>query len=143
MAERSGGRSTAALLVSSLPRAPSSARRARRAVCAVLQDRLAAEALDTVLLLTTELVSNATSYAAAPIELTVALSAEGTVRVEVADASARAPEPLDVPADAENGRGLLLVGALADAWGTEPTPPQGKVVWFALRTRQPVSTSPR
>jgi anti-sigma regulatory factor (Ser/Thr protein kinase) len=31
--------------------------------------------------------------------------------------------------DAESGRGLLLVTALADRWGVEPHPPGGKTVW--------------
>lgn len=35
--------------------------------------------------------------------------------------------------DAERGRGLMLVDALATAWGVSPTP-TGKSVWFALST---------
>jgi anti-sigma regulatory factor (Ser/Thr protein kinase) len=38
----------------------------------------------------------------------------------------------ETPADAETGRGLLLVTALADRWGTEPYPPGGKTVWAEL-----------
>ncbi|MEU3086075.1 ATP-binding protein [Streptomyces massasporeus] len=34
--------------------------------------------------------------------------------------------------DHESGRGLLLVDALADRWGTEPRPPSGKTVWAEL-----------
>ncbi|MBW1603684.1 ATP-binding protein [Streptomyces sp. JJ66] len=59
----------------------------------------------------------------------------GTVRIEVTDANgARVPVPASAPGQdgapgAESGRGLLLVSALADRWGTEPYPPSGKTVW--------------
>ncbi len=43
-----------------------------------------------------------------------------------------APSPvadfLSLPDD-ESGRGLLIVAALADRWGSEPYPPSGKTVW--------------
>ncbi|MFI1535777.1 ATP-binding protein [Streptomyces anandii] len=35
----------------------------------------------------------------------------------------------------ESGRGLFMVGALADRWGTEPHPPGGKTVWAEVRHR--------
>lgn len=41
------------------------------------------------------------------------------------------PAPRDAPADAEGGRGLALVDALAAAWGTLPRP-EGKTVWFEV-----------
>jgi hypothetical protein len=37
-----------------------------------------------------------------------------------------------------HGRGLCIVDALADAWGVEPDPVQGKTVWFELGTRKRV-----
>ena len=64
--------------------------------------------------------------------------ARGILRIEVADtrgeklpALGPAPGP-----DSETGRGLLLVAALADRWGTEPRHPVGKTVWAecALKT---------
>ncbi|MEU6522936.1 hypothetical protein ABZ892_08810 [Streptomyces sp. NPDC046924] len=36
---------------------------------------------------------------------------------------------LAAPADDESGQGLLIVAALADHWGTESYPPDGKTVW--------------
>ncbi|PJE98243.1 hypothetical protein CUT44_08210 [Streptomyces carminius] len=60
----------------------------------------------------------------------------GTLRIEVTDARGDrrpAPPPHPVPADAESGRGLLLVEALADRWGVEPGPAARKTVWAELR----------
>ncbi|MET8944777.1 ATP-binding protein [Streptomyces sp. NPDC004542] len=57
----------------------------------------------------------------------------GVLRVAVTDARGeRLPSPpadCGTPLDAESGRGLLLVTALADRWGVEPYPPGGKTVW--------------
>lgn len=57
-----------------------------------------------------------------------------TLRVEVADAqdefSPVRPEP--PPADAESGRGLLLVDAVAARWGVASRSPSGKTVWAEL-----------
>lgn len=57
----------------------------------------------------------------------------GVLRVAVTDASGdRVPSPgtdFVTPPHSESGRGLLIVTALADRWGTEPYPPSGKTVW--------------
>ncbi|MFE7235499.1 ATP-binding protein [Streptomyces sp. NPDC057596] len=57
----------------------------------------------------------------------------GVLRVAVTDASEdRIPSPgtdFVTPPHSEAGRGLLIVTALADRWGTEPYPPSGKTVW--------------
>jgi anti-sigma regulatory factor (Ser/Thr protein kinase) len=58
------------------------------------------------------------------------------LRIEVADArgeSVPPPAPPQLPpADAESGRGLPLVQALATRWGTAPRSPSGKTVWADL-----------
>lgn len=43
--------------------------------------------------------------------------------------------PTDSATDVETGRGLLMVGAPADRWGTEPHPPGGKTVWAEVSHR--------
>ncbi len=53
------------------------------------------------------------------------------VVVFVWDASLRPPAPADPGADAENGRGLLLVEALSERWGHFGYD-GGKVVWARL-----------
>ena len=47
------------------------------------------------------------------------------------DTSRSLPAVADVPADAETGRGLLLVETLSDEWGFYRTP-AGKAVYFTL-----------
>ncbi|WP_336323672.1 ATP-binding protein [Streptomyces lavendofoliae] len=61
------------------------------------------------------------------------LVVEGVLRIEVTDTRAgdlprRRPPSLD----AESGRGLLLVEALADRWGAAPGPAPQKTVWAEL-----------
>ncbi|WP_234532950.1 ATP-binding protein [Streptomyces shenzhenensis] len=61
----------------------------------------------------------------------------GLLRIAVTDAKGgQLPVvPPDSATDRETGRGLLMVGALADRWGTEPHPPGGKTVWAEVRHR--------
>ncbi|MET7286446.1 ATP-binding protein [Streptomyces sp. NPDC005573] len=55
--------------------------------------------------------------------------ATGLLRIAVTDARGdRLPCPA-ADTEAEAGRGLILVTALADRWGTDPYPPGGKTVW--------------
>ena len=60
--------------------------------------------------------------------------AAGHLRIEVTDARGEYHPRWhpDLPADSESGRGLPLVAALADCWGTAPYPPSGKTVWATL-----------
>ncbi len=59
---------------------------------------------------------------------------DDAVRVEVHDAG-QAPPRLCTPADTDDhGRGLQLVDALADAWGTSDRTGVGKVVWAVFKS---------
>ncbi|GAA2659046.1 ATP-binding protein [Streptomyces vastus] len=65
-------------------------------------------------------------------KLTLTLDeATGVVRIEATDTRGeKLPAlPQEPQPDDESGRGLLLIAALADRWGTEPYPPSGKIVW--------------
>ncbi|GAB3949842.1 ATP-binding protein [Streptomyces sparsus] len=57
--------------------------------------------------------------------------AAGNLRVAVSDTRGerRPAMPRESGPEDESGRGLLLVDALADRWGTDPRPPSGKTVW--------------
>jgi anti-sigma regulatory factor (Ser/Thr protein kinase) len=58
---------------------------------------------------------------------------DGAVRVEVHDASDASPELRQPTAVDEHGRGLLMVGALADEWGVADRDGAGKVVWASFK----------
>lgn len=90
---------------------------------------------ETLILLVSELVTNAVVHTGCPAVLRLSLpGAEAevsTVRLEVADGSDRAPVPRCAEGDDTNGRGLALVDGLADRWGwtAEGT---GKRIWCEL-----------
>lgn len=83
-------------------------------------------------LLVSELVTNALLHALPPLEVRVqALGAAG-VRIEVFDGSRdKLPSRDELALDADNGRGLEIIAALASRWGTESTS-SGKLVWAEL-----------
>ncbi|MEV6119198.1 ATP-binding protein [Streptomyces sp. NPDC052077] len=82
-------------------------------------------------LLTSELVTNALAHTDEDAVLTATVGRHG-LRVEVRDAARRLPRRrMPEPDRDTNGRGLLLVDSLADAWGVRPCEP-GKSVWFEL-----------
>lgn len=84
-----------------------------------------------------ELASNAAVHGRAPgrdFRLTLRRPMEGMLRIEVTDAQgARLPATRQpVSTDAESGRGLLLVAALADRWGVTTGPALSKTVWAEI-----------
>ena len=107
---------------------------------------------DTVVLLTSELVTNAARYAPPPLHLTIELGAGG-VLVSCSDSTSAAPVARRPDLDSESGRGLWLIEVLASSWGYEQldaddhrTPESGgKRVWFLVTgapPRRPPSARP-
>ncbi|MFE9763254.1 ATP-binding protein [Streptomyces sp. NPDC005808] len=91
---------------------------------------------DTVALLVAELAANAARHGRVPgrnFELRLSYEHEtAVVRVEVSDTHLRRPDPSAVvmaATDADGGRGLALVDAIAHRWGVDDRIGPGKTVW--------------
>ncbi|HEX3213967.1 MAG TPA: ATP-binding protein, partial [Actinomycetota bacterium] len=115
-----------------LPRSPSSVATARRFIEARTSAWSFPEpAADQLVLIGSELVTNAVLHARTELTLTLELR-DDRVRISVRDRS-QAPATLrHYRPDALTGRGLGVVAALSDRWGVS-TAPDGKVVWAELR----------
>jgi anti-sigma regulatory factor (Ser/Thr protein kinase) len=113
-----------------------------------------ADASEDVVIAVSELVTNALRHGMeglpqplplCPIQV-VLIGHPRRLVVSVTDPSGRAPEP--VPSDpagfVEGGRGLLVVGAISDAWGWARLATGGKAVWaaFDLRVSPPEPQEP-
>lgn len=84
-----------------------------------------------LVLITSELVTNALRHARAPFELRLR-RVEGEFVVEVSDGASLRPQRRVAAGDDESGRGLTIVEAIADRWGTRSTA-DGKIVWATRR----------
>lgn len=113
--------------VITLDSSPESARRARGLARAVSLTSLREDAA----LVISELISNARLHGQPPVSIRVLERVEG-VRIEVTDAGNSLPVRPRPSDEAMTGRGLRLVGAVAQRWGVEPLPAGGKVVWAEL-----------
>ena len=100
---------------------------------------------DVAVLLTSELVTNAVTHGAPTagtfVLLAIACDA-ACLRVDVHDGSGDLPVLGtglidETPAEAETGRGLLLVTSLSAEWGFYRTP-AGKAVYFTLELQREV-----
>jgi anti-sigma regulatory factor (Ser/Thr protein kinase) len=110
---------------------PAAAAQARREVRAAVAHWDAPVDPDVAVLLTSELVTNAIRHEASEI-ITLAISCSfEQLRVDVHDTSRSWPVVVDAAADAETGRGLMLVATLSSDWGCYRTP-AGKAVYFTL-----------
>ncbi|MCX4885593.1 ATP-binding protein [Streptomyces sp. NBC_00847] len=127
------------VLRSTFPADPSWAAAVRRTVTERLAELLPhSEQLDDAAMATGELFANAVRHASRGPGDTVAVvieCTEHTLRVVVSDRSPVLPRPRAVDEAAESGRGLAIVSALTDGWGTAPPEPgtPGKRVWFTIK----------
>jgi anti-sigma regulatory factor (Ser/Thr protein kinase) len=121
------------------PHAPAEARQATRDVLA--RWRLPA-LIDTVVLAVSELVTNAIRHGRPPVGLTLRRR-EQDLRVDVHDADPREPPRGQATsvAEAESGRGMDIVAALAGEVGVEQIPDDGKVVFASFPTDE-AATAP-
>jgi anti-sigma regulatory factor (Ser/Thr protein kinase) len=119
--------------VTTLAPEPTSSRAARHLVADwCISEGLMGDVVDTLLLLTAELVTNAVLHGRS--EVVLCLGRRGAyVRVGVGDENTRMPQRGEPDPEALNGRGMALVEALSDDYGVELTP-LGKTVWFDVLT---------
>jgi anti-sigma regulatory factor (Ser/Thr protein kinase) len=129
-ADRHGGALPAQdeeLVLPSVPQSVSQVRRYAVAACTALGYD---GDCDTLALLVSEVATNALIHGAGQVRVRV-LHAGPRMRIEVSDDSVSLPVPRRAGTDAEGGRGLALVEALAADWGVEARD-TGKTVWFEL-----------
>ena len=108
--------------------------RARALVRETLRDWGLAGLVDDAALVVTELVTNAVIHGGSSLRLQLSHGA-GAFRIEVVDDGEGTPEPQPPDTDAEGGRGIMLVDAMASSWGVESVP-GGKMVWAELAIPQ-------
>ena len=116
------------------PQAPSLA---RRFVAKTLDSWDQSDLRERALLAVSELVTNAFLYGEGDIVLVVTLGV--VLRVEVRDGGSGLPAQRNYSPTSTTGRGLHLVGHMADRWGTSAQVSQGngrkgKAVWFEIDT---------
>ena len=107
---------------------------ARRAIVASYP-ALSAGTLEELLLLVTEVVTNAVKHGGGGIDGPIQLEVRrdnGLVHVDVVDPGAGfAPPATTWNGERSGGWGLFLVDRIAERWGVSPTP-SGTCVWFEV-----------
>jgi serine/threonine-protein kinase RsbW len=121
-----------AAAVITLPGVPGSVREARRFTCRQLP---AGDAADAAALAVSELATNAIEHTASGLPggtFTVAITAVPRgVAIFVVDQGPRPAARTAARAWDEHGRGLVVVAAIAAAWGSEASP-GGRVTWCVI-----------
>ncbi|WP_346387359.1 ATP-binding protein [Nocardioides sp.] len=132
------------ILLEGDPRASSAARRFLRGK--LVEWDVGEDVSDNALLCLSELVTNAVIHAGTSSELRATLE-EGALTVVVRDLGGLGPNETDDAEPAADldplrvyGRGLMLVEALSDRWGSERDA-TGTTVWFALELDGPRETT--
>ncbi len=110
-----------------------------------IHDRLSdwglAELSDDLQLIASEVVTNALVHAGSEVDVRLRAYPD-RIRLEVRDSETDPPVPTayslseEGSAQAEHGRGLFLVDALADSWNCSPNG-RGKTVWLEIGTPRP------
>ncbi|MFC8506756.1 ATP-binding protein [Streptomyces sp. NPDC057411] len=102
-----------------------------------------AQSAEDVLLLVSEVVTNACTHGGVPYELR--LDRRGPAMwVQVSDTSPVRPRPHGPHrAVRASGHGLYLLQRLATRWGSVPRGPLGKTVWFEVELLPRAPTAPQ
>jgi anti-sigma regulatory factor (Ser/Thr protein kinase) len=120
-----------------LPGDISSIARARRLPPQLLED-LPSDVAQGLALVVTELASNVVRHARTDFTLRVE-RLKDLIRIEVIDDGPGEPIRMSPRLTDTAGRGLQIVGSLADEWGIEKSPdhPLTKTVWATIRFPEP------
>jgi anti-sigma regulatory factor (Ser/Thr protein kinase) len=113
----------------SLSPVPESPGEARRFVASWLERWGYPELVPTAALITSELATNAVEHTGDRFTVAVDDLGDG-IHVAVGDTVSAVP----VPHHDTFGRGMQIIDALADSWGTTLFPDHGKLVWCDVRT---------
>jgi len=131
VAEVPGDGPDAGFAVLAVPSAAESVAGVRRFATNVLSGwSIAPDVIDDVVMVVGELVTNAILHSRSPIELRLSRTSDRLV-VAVHDGTTAVPRRQQSSLDAEHGRGMQLVSAIADQWGVRPTE-HGKSVWCEI-----------
>lgn len=125
------------LWLTPFPKAVGEARRQLRSALTGWQ--VPEDAVDTAVLITSELVTNAIRHCDNQHLVHLHVTDDGAeLLLEVSDPSRNPPRPVVPPSHAESGRGLFLVRAAASGFGARHRDPVGKTVWATVaRTPTP------
>ncbi|MFF5694083.1 ATP-binding protein [Streptomyces albidoflavus] len=116
-----------------LPCTPESALAARRLIRQALGAWALDDLADDACLVAGEMVANACRHTRSPVIRVSVTRLDGTtVEIAVTDRSRVLPARKPAAPDALDGRGLLLVDAVAARWGADPQR-WGKRVWAEVR----------
>ena len=121
-----------AVLAASFAAAPVSAREARGFVGTFLVRHHREDLVDSAQLALSEVVTNAVLHAHTDLEVTLALTDDGALLVEVADRNPQLPVQRNYADQATTGRGMELVAAVTAACGVRSRGADGKTVWFVV-----------
>jgi anti-sigma regulatory factor (Ser/Thr protein kinase) len=115
-----------------LPPTPASVPTARHLLLDILRAWQVPQDRDDAALLVTELVANVVDHVQGEASLTLEVAfSDGWLRISVVDGSSIRPVVRDLEHAQPRGRGLLLVKAIADRWGSDDHR-GGKRVWLEL-----------
>jgi two-component sensor histidine kinase len=113
------------------PCSPGSVAAARRFAADAVSD-LPSEPRESIVLMVSELATNALLHAASTFELRIEQDSS-SVTVVVTDEGGGTPRLRTPDSNQPHGRGLQVVSALATAWGTDDGGGEiGKSVWFRV-----------
>ena len=110
---------------------PMAPREARQWITPLLGAGVTPGATNDIMLVVSELVTNAVVHGAGPVRLRVRCGLD-SVRIEVSDDGGGSVVPRETDPEATGGRGLLVVDHLAQGWGVVDNHLGGKTVWVEL-----------